>query len=143
MKVMHYCFPSLVNSKNEYMKLGLTKHILPKSIKQWEHLGLVYSSLSLVLLTFKGRRKRTSSCLIWSGLCSQLHASGKGVEIVNITWQRRNTVTAIMINKIRDQKWRFNFFQWHNLWLHYYNWFSSSCDELPIVLKAWDGEFKH
>lgn len=28
-KMMHYSFPSLVNSKNEYMKLSLAKHILP------------------------------------------------------------------------------------------------------------------
>lgn len=33
-KMMHYSFPRLVNSKNEYMKLSLAKHILPKSIKQ-------------------------------------------------------------------------------------------------------------
>lgn len=38
---MYYRFTSLVNSKNEYMKLYLTKHILPKSIKQCKHCSLV------------------------------------------------------------------------------------------------------
>lgn len=47
---VHYRFPSLVNSKNEYMKLRLAKHILPESIKQWKHLSLIY-------LPFAAKRK--------------------------------------------------------------------------------------
>jgi hypothetical protein len=69
-KMMHYSFPRLVNSKNEYMKLSLTKHILPKSIKQWEPLWLVYASLSLVTPNLQGQKSKdfTTSNLIWLAL---------------------------------------------------------------------------
>lgn len=60
----HYGLPSLVDSKNEDMKLRLAKDVFPESIKQWKHLlsWLAFPGIRS-FSTFKSKRRRNSQHL--------------------------------------------------------------------------------